>query len=66
VRALLDLLRENRAAVQDMLVLCQPMLHHASVQLSILSSESGNEELIKCWALGLAGMAPGGSDPGSA
>jgi len=54
VRALLDLLRENRARVQDMLGVCQPMLSEASGQLQILDPETGNQELIESWALELA------------
>jgi len=54
VRALLDLLRENTAAVQDMLSLCQNLLHDASSSLKILNPELGEEELIKSVAAELA------------
>ena len=54
MRALLELLRENTAAVQDMLSLCQTLLHDASLNLKILHPELGEEELIKSVAAELA------------
>ena len=47
VRALLDLMRENGAAVQDNLVHCQNLLHQASKRFQILDLELGEEELVK-------------------
>ena len=49
MRALLDLLRENRAQVQDMLGLCEKILHTATNQLLILDPVLGEEELVECW-----------------
>ena len=46
MRALLDLMRANEAAVQDTLAICQPMLRYASVHLKILDPEHGEVELI--------------------
>ena len=47
MRALLDLLRENEAAVHTMLRLCQNVLQNASFHLKILNPKRGEEELIK-------------------
>jgi len=46
VRALLDLMRGNEAAVQDFSSECIVLLHYASVRLKILDPEHGEEELI--------------------
>ena len=54
MRALLDLLRENEAAVQTMLRLCQNVLQDASSHLNILNPKRGEEELIKSVAAELA------------
>jgi len=46
VRALLDLMRENEAAVQD--TACRyHVLDNASMHLKLLDPEHGEEELIK-------------------
>ena len=47
VRALLDLMRGNEAAVQDFSSECIVLLHYASVRLKILDPEHGCHELIK-------------------
>jgi hypothetical protein len=47
VRALLDLMRENEAAVQSMAALCQQVLEESSSTLKILDPEVGDKELIK-------------------
>ena len=57
MRALLDLMRGNEAAVQDFSTHCKPLLHHASVHLKILDSEHGQEELIELVAAELATLS---------
>ena len=61
VRALLDLMRDNEAAVQATLgstsAAYQRLLHTASENLKILDSELGDEELIKSVTAALAHMA---------
>jgi len=54
VRALLDLMRENEAAVQANLPLCESLLMLASKNLKILDPERGEEELIESLAAELA------------
>jgi len=54
VRALLDLVRENKAAVQDQLCAFKGLLVLASVQLKILDPGYGEEELIKSMATEVA------------
>jgi len=54
VRALLDLLRENEAAVNTMLHFCRSVLQYVSSDLKILDSEHGEEELVKSVAAELA------------
>ena len=54
VRALLDLVRENRASAQDNLMPCQRLLEQASRHLQILDSELGEEDLVKSIAAELA------------
>ena len=54
MRALLDLMRENGASVQDNLVSCEQMLRRASEYLTILDPELGEEELVKSVAAELA------------
>ena len=54
MRALLDLVRENGAAVQENLVACQDLLQQASKHLTILDPELGEEELVKSVASELA------------
>ena len=56
MRALLDLMRENRALVQDNLVPCQSLLQEASKHLQILDPELGEEELVKSVAAALASV----------
>jgi hypothetical protein len=51
---MLDLMRENGAAVQDNLVPCECLLRQASENLKILQSELGEEELVKSVASELA------------
>ena len=47
MRALLDLLRENEAAVKTMLRLCQSVLQNATSHLKVLDPKHGEEELVK-------------------
>ena len=54
MRALLDLMRESKAAVQDLSDQCKMLLHSASLHLKILDPEHGEEELIKSVAAELA------------
>ena len=56
MRALLDLLRENEAAVHDMLFECRSALCVASNNFKILDPELGEEELIKSVAAELANL----------
>jgi hypothetical protein len=59
VRALLALLRENEAAVQDLSGPCQKVLQQASVHLKILDPELGEEELIQSVAVEVAKLVAG-------
>ena len=54
MRALLDLLRENEAAVNTMLRLCRSVLQYVSAHLKILDPKHGEEELVKSVAAELA------------
>ena len=54
MRALLDLLRENEAAVSTMPRLFQLHLQNASSHLKILDPEHGDEELMKSVAAEVA------------
>ena len=54
MRALLDLLRENEAAVKPILRLRENVLLTASRRLKILDPEHGDEELINSVAAELA------------
>ena len=54
MRALLDLIRENEAAVQSMAIASQTALEHAFSCLKVLDPEVGEEELIKEVAAELA------------
>ena len=55
MRALLDLLRDNEAAVKNMLLLSRQMiLQDASRLLKILDPEHGDEELINSVAAEMA------------
>ena len=49
MRVLLDLLRENRAAVQDMMGSCQPILYQASVYLKVLDPVLGERGVVEAW-----------------
>jgi len=57
VRALLDLMRENEAAVKDVSSQCRALLGYASVHLKILDPEHGEEELIKSVAAEMAKLS---------
>ena len=57
MRALLDLMRGNEAAVQDMSDQYRFLLHKASDHLKILDPEHGEEELIKSVAAELAKLS---------
>ena len=46
MRALLDLMRENEASVQDISGRCQALLQEAAGNLKILDPEHGGEELL--------------------
>jgi len=54
VRALLDLMRGNEAAVQEFSTQCRNLLGKASVCLKILDPEHGEQELIELVAAELA------------
>ena len=54
MRALLNLVRDNEAAVQDDLVSCEYLLQEASKNLTILDLELGEEELVKSVAFEVA------------
>jgi hypothetical protein len=53
VRTLLDLMRENQAALHDRLLECQHLLREASSRLTVLHPVRGEEELIKSVAVEL-------------
>ena len=57
MRALLDLMRGNEAAVLAMSAQCRNLLGKASVYLKILDPEHGEEELIKLVAVELAKLS---------
>ena len=54
MRALLELMRENEAAVQHVAAACAAVLDHAIQTLTILDPEVGEEELIQAVAAALA------------
>ena len=56
MRAVLDLLRENKAALQVQLFSFQDLLDLASLQLKILDPVCGDEELIKSVATEVANL----------
>ena len=60
MRALLDLLRENQAAVQDTPLPCLLVLNDARKNLKTLDPELGDQELIKSVAAELAKLRKGG------
>jgi len=57
VRALLDLIRENEAAVKDISTHCRAVLQEASVHLKILDPEHGEGKLIKSVAAEMAKLS---------
>ena len=57
MRALLDLMRDNKAVVQDISDRCKDILFNASAYLKILDPEVGEEELIKSVAAELAKLS---------
>ena len=57
MRALLDLMRGNEAAVQDFSSQCRLFLRKASECLKILDPEHGKEELIELVAAELAKLS---------
>ena len=57
MRTLLDLMRGNEAAVQDMYTQCRCLLDEVSENLKILDPEHGEEELIKSVAAALAKLS---------
>ena len=57
VRALLDLMRENEAAAQDLSGLSHELLLEAFRHLQILDPEHGKEELIELVAAELAKLS---------
>ena len=59
LRALLDLMRENEAAVQENLLLCQQVLVQASKNLTILDPLVGEKELIKSVAAEMTKVTAG-------
>jgi len=54
VRTLLTLLGKNRALLQPVMARCRQALLSAKTHLKLLSSETGNQELIKRVAAELA------------
>ena len=56
MRALLDLLRANEAAVQTAVKECQDLMQDASLKLKILDPELGEKELIKSVAAEVANL----------
>ena len=54
MRALLDLMRENETRVQEMAAPCAGVLKHASLELTVLDPEVGEEELVQAVAAALA------------
>ena len=57
MRALLDLMRDNEAAVQDLSDRCQILLHRAIADLKILDPEHGEKELVELVAAALAKLS---------
>jgi len=57
VRALLNLMRGNEAAVQNISTLCRVLLIEASDRLKILDPEHGEEGLVKSVAAELAKLS---------
>ena len=65
MRALLDLMRGNEAAVQAVSNQCQSLLRDASKQLEILDPGHGEEELIELVAAELAKLSLPLRQPGA-
>ena len=65
VRALLDLMRGNEAAVQNISNHCRFLLRKASEHLKILHPEHGEEELIALVAAELAKLSLPVREPGA-
>ena len=59
MRALLDLLRENEAAVQEYKGLVQLLMSRTSRDLNILDLVSGEKELVRLMAVELAKLSSG-------
>ena len=59
MRALLDLMRQNKTAVQEMLPACQIILQKASSCLKVLDPETGEEALVKLVAVEMANLRMG-------
>ena len=57
MRALLDLMRENEAAVKDVSAQCRQLLGTASRHLKILDPQHGGEGLIKSVAAEMAKLS---------
>ena len=56
VRSLLDLMRENEAAVRTLAAVCALVLEIARKTLKILDPEVGEEELIQAVAAAMANL----------
>ena len=54
MRALLELMRENEARVEELAAVLEAVLERASEDLTILNPEDGEEELIQAVAAELA------------
>ena len=65
VRALLDLMRGNGAAVQEFSNQCRVLLNNASECLTILDPEHGEEALITSVAAELAKLSQPLREPGA-
>ena len=65
MRALLDLMRDNKAAVQDLSTQCKTLLHIFIVRLKILDPQHGQEELIGLVAAELAKLSLPLRQPGA-
>ena len=57
MRALLDLMRNNKTTVHGMLAMYQALLRKVSANLKILDPEHGDEELIELVAAELAKLS---------
>jgi hypothetical protein len=59
VRAMLDLVRENRAQLQDVHFPCQNLMHAATRCLKILDPVRGDKKLVKLVDAELAKLSEG-------